>query len=307
MIKALVNRAHTPNAVARGRATCTLALLASLAAGTIGAAWLATRPEFGFLAASALFAGAIVLGVLLAQAFYDMEGLYEQRGRDLRAALIWDDLEAGRPPQPFTLYLRPFASTDAIGETDAHFVQVQATRPGPIQLAMGADRLEFEAQIEKALRPLGALVALGQPLEHEGAGRIPVTDGAWQDAIAALMEAAQLIILLPSSRPGTNWEVERILTGGYLPKTLVVDPPNTAGSKSRTYDHAREWADIRTSFAAHGYALPEDDEDGLIIHFGEGREPRRMIRAGLGSLGPMRRFARKTLRLMPAVQPAPPA
>ena len=140
-------------------------------------------------------------------------------------------------------------------------------------LALGTDRLEFEAEVERALRPIGPLVALGKPLEHMGAGRIRVGDHEWRDAVERLMDAAELIVLLPSSRPGTTWEVRTLLSEGRLVKTIVVDPPDDLGADDATYDPSEEWAEVRRAFAAEGFSLPPDDSEGCCYTSATTRPP----------------------------------
>src|SRR5262249_35686254 len=87
-----------------------------------------------------------------------------------------------------------------------------------------------------------------------------------------LMDRAALIVMLPSSRPGTLEEIDTILSNpALIEKTVFLDPPNLAGS--RTYNQAREWAPLQAAFARRGFTLPADDRRGALLHFGDAKTP----------------------------------
>lgn len=296
MLKRLAAIARSPRGVSRGKWICAIGAIASAFAGAFGAAYLAAQPGFGVLTALLLFAGAVMLGTVVAQVFFTTEGYVEQRGRDLRAQELCDTLLEGQPPtEPFVLYLRPFASTDQIGADVAKAVRVSG--PTGAQVVFGTDRVEFEEQIEKALRPIGLLVGLGRPLEHVGAGRIVVSDEIWKQAISAMMDHAELIVLLPSALGGTSWEVGELLKSGRMNKTIVVDPPNNAGARRPDYNPAAEWRNIRAAFGGGGYDLPDDDPDGLLLYFGDQTEPIAQVRLSFDGDSDVRRFARRILKM----------
>ena len=267
-----------------------LALLVVLAAAFL-AAWLAARPGWpGWLTLLAYLVP-ILIGLLIAQGLYRLDAGLAQHRRDMEAGDILEALRRGED-RAFCLYLRPFASTDAL---ETHVTRRVFTGGGPRQFILAGERLEFETELERAVRPLVPLVALGKPLEHEGAGRILVDDHEWQEVILCLMAAARLIILLPAARPGTLWEVEQILSCGYAGKTVIIDPPNRASSRE-DYDPAARWQEIRLAFARAGYALPADDEGGLIVRFGSRRcAPVESRPLAIDALATMRSFFRRAL------------
>ncbi|MEO1337195.1 MAG: hypothetical protein AAFV29_16250, partial [Myxococcota bacterium] len=292
MLKQIATRATNDRDIRNGRILSTLGVVLCTAAGIVvgaffgGQSWLPTEISI------ALFIGAVVAGMYAAEACFQLYGWFEQRQRDIIAAGVWRALKGGNPPpHPFTLYLRPFASTDHIG-TEVHTaIRMRPVASGPITLAMGSDRLEFEAEVERALRPIGPLVALGAPLEHKGAGRILVSDDEWRDAVERLMHYASLIVLLPSSRPGTTWEVKTLLSEGRLGKTIVVDPPDDLGQDTPEYDPSSEWREVRSAFAAHGFELPPDDPQGLLLYFGDQSQPLRKTQISLDGAASVKAFA----------------
>ena len=295
MLKSLAKRVHTHRGVWVVRVLCMLGTLLGAGIGAVIGSFMASRPTFGWLTAMVLFVGAIVGGILLSQMFYDLGVWVGQRRRDIDAAALWSVLRDGHPTdRPFTLYLRPFASMDQIDAESARLVNV-ATAGGPM-LSVTSDRRELESEVELGMRRIGPLVALGAPLEHVGAGRIRVDDSIWQDAIERLMDEARLIVLLPSARPGTYWEIQRILTAGRLLKTIVVDPPDDLRPTDAIYDPSEEWDDIRRVFASHGYQLPEDDPEGLLLYFGQARTPVLVQNFSMNGAQSVRLFAQKVLQ-----------
>ncbi|MEO1404959.1 MAG: hypothetical protein AAFV54_00530 [Pseudomonadota bacterium] len=293
-VRNLVMSAATAKETRRGRWICTLGMIVAVTLGAIGGAYVASRPFLGGLTTLSLFLSMIAIGMVVAEGFFSVEGLYGQRGRDIAAQKIWDTLrDGGKPDKGFVLYLRPFTSTDAISETRVSTVQVQTA--GGRHIVIGTDNLEFEAQIEQAVRPIGPMVGLGHPLEHEGAGRISVSDDDWQDVIRILMEKAALIIMLPSPNGGTRWEVTTLLGSDLMDKTVIIDPPNHA-SRRKDYDPVGEWAEARSIFAEEGYTLPADEPDGQLVWFGSDREPQDLHQLSLDEITDMRRFFKRIAR-----------
>lgn len=190
-----------------------------------------------------------------------------QNARDLEAQAILDAINAGQTPPPYVLYLRPFASTGRINMTDhagapTAMLAVNTPTHGP------SERLELERQIQRSTGGIGPLIALGAPVEHLGAGRIQAPDSDWRAVIIALMRHARLILLLPSSRDGTLWEIGTLFDNNLIARTILIDPPNVERRRiERLYDHAVEWADIQSAFADRGYHLPDETKDGALIHF----------------------------------------
>lgn len=299
-IKEFVERVESQNGTDSGRRLSMVALIFTLLMGTFIAVFAASRPQLPPALALFVFVTALVASVLIAQILFDLEGWYEQRKRDLDAEEIFQSLRGARDENvvPFILYLRPFVSTGKIAAEKSKLLRVGASYIGNGPLMLASDRVEFEEEIEKALRPLGKLIALGKPLEHMGAGRIRVDDNVWQDAIKLLMDNAEMIVLLPSPRPGTCWEVEHLLTSGALEKTIVVDPPNDRGSIEDGYDPISEWHGVRDTFHEHGYELPEDNEEGSLIIFGTDKKPSKISRIGLSGENQVRKFAKQLRKLL---------
>ena len=294
MLRRIARLAASDGQVRLGRRLSSLLCIFSVITGVVFGVYGAGRPDVPGWMTFAMFAGALCVGVVFAQLFYELEGWFEQRGRDLRAANIFDTLKAGSAVDDFVLYLRPFASTDQISETHANVVPIRGGVGAPTAHLVGEDRLEFEAVIETALGKFGPLIALGEPMEHMGAGRIKVTDETWQEAVRLLLDKARLVVLLPSSREGTLWEVDQILASDVKAKTLVIDPPNELGGQG-DYDPAQEWGHVRSAFEKHGVQLPEDDPLGLIVRLSDVGTPKAVRRLHLNNKSPIRRMAKDIL------------
>jgi hypothetical protein len=173
---------------------------------------------------------------------------------DGTASRIMDELAAGAetPDLCYLVYLRAFETTGKLKAPWFMFAN-----------DLGLQRLrstEQESYLAWAVRKLGPLVALGEPGEHLGAGRIKTTDADWQQAVKALVGKAKAVLIIPSDRPGTLWEVQYLRSEGLLPKTVFIMPPEARG-----FDWRARWNDARKALGDFGAALPEYDRHGLMF------------------------------------------
>jgi hypothetical protein len=177
-----------------------------------------------------------------------------QAESDALAEKILREVREGQPPsKPYFLYLRAF-------ETTKHLM-------APLFLldlaTFGLNRLwsgELESFLSGALRKTGPLIALGHPGENLGAGRAITTDEAWKDDIAKLAGGAGGILLIPSHRPGTVWEIEHLEKADLLSRTVFVMPP-----ESRRFNWRSHWSQARKAMGTLGAALPEYEELGMVF------------------------------------------
>jgi hypothetical protein len=234
----------------------------------------------------ALLGGSVLVAAIGVTLFGTLGELYGQHARDLRARRIFDALRRGETPPAYTVYLRPFASTGEIEDVD-----ISATGMG---VGVTGVQIELEEQIERAVRELGPLVALGQPLEHIGAGRIPVTDTEWREAIKLILPQARLIVLLPSARRGTLEEVAMLIDTGLINRTVLIDPPNLGESKK--FNQPAEWAQVRQAFADRGFEIPEDSRSGLLIFYGGERAPKFKEKLDIDAEDRIERLFRRVIR-----------
>lgn len=85
----------------------------------------------------------------------------------------------------------------------------------------------FEQRIEKALRRLGPVVAVGRPnesLPELGAARLYVSEEQWRHQVVQLMHQAQLVILGAGVSQGVLWEFQTA-TRRLRPDRLVIFLP----------------------------------------------------------------------------------
>lgn len=99
--------------------------------------------------------------------------------------------------QPDVLYLRSF-------QTD----------PSTTYRKLAAGWSTEEEELEKVLRPFGAMVAIGQPgegLPVPGATRRYATQSEWRQVVLASMQSAPLVVIRAGSSTGLLWEMEQAI------------------------------------------------------------------------------------------------
>jgi hypothetical protein len=132
--------------------------------------------------------------------------------------------------------------------------------------------LEFETLLSEALAPDLPLIALGRPGEHIGAGRLPVADEDWREVFQHLIRSAKWVVMIPSDEGETRWEVEQLVTQGYLNKTIFIMPPMP---RTRQPDVAVYWERARTSLQALPIQLPKYTEAGQLFRLSRAGKPYR--------------------------------
>jgi len=167
---------------------------------------------------------------------------------------------SGLKPESFFLYLRPFVSTNAYRLSDSHLNLFS----WELWERDGFD--DIERILARALRPTAKFVALGKPGEHRGAARILTTEKAWQVELAALAEKATLIVLMPSSRPGTLWEVSYLKERSLFGKVVCIMPPSDNGFYIATEPNTEEeWNRTRSACSKLGIPMPDHIPGGALF------------------------------------------
>lgn len=159
-----------------------------------------------------------------------------------------------------TLYLRPFASTD------------QFRIRNPVQKTIGTPEfyehdfyIDVERLFAEALSGSLPLVALGLPGEHFGAGRILTDDKQWKEHVRQLTSAVPVIVILPSHREGTQWEIDHIISHNYMHKTIWLMPPTSVKNRS---DAAEYWGAAQSrTLVNSSLNLPGYSESGALFMF----------------------------------------
>jgi hypothetical protein len=294
LLRAIAARGRDPKAAQR--AALMWRVLSGLALCACAFAVLRLTTVSAGLSSLTTMAIAISISLIASAAvasFDELSDLSDQRARDIDAQKIFERLQRNEAPPRYAVYLRPFSSTNQI---DTVAVSAMMSGIGGSALGFSVTRFELEQQIERATRPLGPLVCLGEGLEHVGAGRLEVSDEAWREAVLSLCAKAALIVMLPSSRPGTLWEIEHILDTDAVTRTVFIDPPNSVLSDKRRYDQAGEWRAVRDAFAARGFELPADNKVGRLLFFGPDRKPQMTALLDIDAEDNIRKFFRSVIQ-----------
>lgn len=113
------------------------------------------------------------------------------------------------------------------------------------------------------------IVALGKPGEVQGVGRILVDENAWRISVSELMRRASLIICIPSSHPGTIWELDEIINNKYLTKVVFLMPPDPSDPEKWFSLKWKKMLDDWNIAAAHmkgqGMVVPDYRKQGLLF------------------------------------------
>ena len=207
----------------------------------------------GTLGTVALGAACLGLGVVLRKRVMTLRQAENDRTAQSTMAALRADPAATVPP--FVLYLRAFETTGRM-----HVPLYLRLR----KLSMGIYQLEtndVESYISHAVRKVAPLIALGRPGEAVGAGRIVTGDSEWERDVLELMRRARGILLVPSSRPGTLWEIETLKRENLLHKVVFVMPPRSKGG----LDTRERWDMARQVLASLGLEAPEYEPHGLLF------------------------------------------
>ncbi|MBN6774207.1 hypothetical protein JRG42_12530 [Pseudomonas granadensis] len=185
---------------------------------------------------------------------------------------------------PFALYLRPFATTDRLNFSGL------STKWGGVDL---------ESLIASACRPWGLLIGLGRKGDAVGAGKLCCSDRDWEEMFFRLSEKAESIIVVPGVSKGSFFEIEWIMSHGFLAKTTFLMPPTTqlrmsdrAGLAFTSNhclgerDYAKNWENVRVRLRALEILLPPYEQCGSLIQFcgDEGLYSQYMFGSGVPSI-----------------------
>lgn len=178
---------------------------------------------------------------------------WHQKLRDGRAQMIFRQAKQGNAGD-YSLYIRAFETTGQMGYDDGSGMEFFGVDARPDQTV---DLESVLAQVVEAEMPL---VALGEPGEQFGVGRLKTTDQQWQDDLKVLAENALILFAIPSDRPGTLWELDFIREKGYLRKTIFIMPPKERG---KALSWAEKWQQIASGVKQ--LQLPSYEKGGLIF------------------------------------------
>jgi hypothetical protein len=168
-----------------------------------------------------------------------------------------------RDPRPPVLYLRSFGD-------DAVPLPIIASARRPLFeffSIRGAD--PFEECVAWELDSYGPVIAVGRPggsLASLGAAREHLSDDTWREEVAERMDSAGWIVLAPGETAGLAWELQEVISGGHLAKTIFVFPPLAPSDLERRWEHTARV--LRESGADVG-PLPVPYRFVHTVHLGE--------------------------------------
>lgn len=192
----------------------------------------------GELGEAGLFLSVLLLLFILSGAFLFFRG--RQYADQASAAEIIADEKAD------ILYLRAFRSDSSlIGQTFKSLL-----RP---HLMSGM--LTEEEQLREALKPIGDMVAIGQPgesLPKPGAARMYASDDQWKQIVTDQMKTARLVIIRAGSGRGLFWEFQQAVKVVPPEKLLIL----FFNMKKKDYE-------ILLENAAHFFPQPLPDREAV--------------------------------------------
>lgn len=217
-----------------------------------------------------------------------------RRRRDAEATRIAERLLADPTAKhaPFFLYLRAFETTGRLQVP--LYLRLMRLGPAAGQLVTN----DAESYVTHAIRRIAPMIALGRPGEADGAGRIPTDERGWKSEILLLMQHCKAILLVPSDRPGTLWEIATLQRDGLLGKCVFVMPPR---SRKKQFDTRGRWQAARAALAAMAIELPDYQDGGMWFRLAADGRVSEVEPLLLGSV----RQTRKSLKRL--LDDAPPA
>jgi len=107
------------------------------------------------------------------------------------------------------------------------------------------------------------------------------------------------ILLIPSHRPGTLWELDHLEKEGLLGRTVFVMPPG-----ARRFTWRSHWAHARRGMGPLGAALPRYEGPGMLFTLDVSHELRGVEAFSLFMICSLRKSILKLLNPPAAQQPA---
>lgn len=128
--------------------------------------------------------------------------------------------------------------------------------------SLKVNNVDLETQIAYAINISLPIVALGSPGEHIGFGRIETSEEDWKEDVLRLMDEAKIILLIPSYRLGTKWEIEQLRDRSYLKKTIFIMPPEL---QLKGKPLSIEWNLTAQTMSKLGFQVPSHFSKGLFF------------------------------------------
>lgn len=157
------------------------------------------------------------------------------------------------------LYLRPFSLDSKIS------VYTEEIRSGTVSTEKIDVSLE-EVLDATCLASRMNLVALGRSAVTLGPEMVDASDAEWKSKVASKMRNSNLILVFPAHSPGSFWELQQIVSKGYLEKTIWLMLPKLYWDSLPFM--ADQWATCAERCSGElGLALPDLNEAGAVFSF----------------------------------------
>lgn len=171
---------------------------------------------------------------------------------------------------PIVLYLRQFEQDGALSFRNPRKDTWQCFVI-PLYSIMLPDYVTFDEALRWHFAERFEVVALGEQQGAVGATRWTTSDDTWRRDFAVFCARARLIVIFPTTSPGTAWEIAEICAKPeLLAKTafVVVDPDKVG------VDDAGRPVSFAALLGAQGCAVPEKLENGEALMFDAGKRLR---------------------------------
>lgn len=201
---------------------------------------------------------------LLVERVWWHEQSIDQRQRNDDFSL---EAAAGTISDRTVLFLRPFQLDNMKGfrnprrdSTAAMFV--------PLYSLTIAASVTLDEAIRHHLQPDLELMAIGQQKDALGATRLETTEEDWRTSFRDLAARAKAIVVFPSGKEGTRWEMGEICANPTtLQKTVFLMPPN--GYHHVDPESTQE--NLHALLLAYGCELPADVGPGEGVVFDDSK------------------------------------
>lgn len=184
------------------------------------------------------------------------------------------DLDQGIPE--YLLYLRPFNTTSNLSIYNTGFVDSTGGAGAMLPGAYQHKYFDMETRIADSLAGEEALISLGEPGEAFGAGRYLTDENNWKVVVSKFIDNAKHIFVIAGPQEGTIWEIEQILSRGYLPKTTFLTAPKPQ-SDSSAFDWKEYKLTLSEEFSKMELPLPELLEEGSFFRLDENKKIKKVI------------------------------
>jgi hypothetical protein len=194
-----------------------------------------------------LGAGLLLVGLLV----WSFDAWMEKWERATFAENVLANLERGSPVPRYSLYLRPFFTSDRLVDIN----DTPNTSPAAPGYFYTPKDFDLEESLSGSLKGWAPLIGVGPQASRVGAGTVEVSTDSWKESVASLAKVATFIFVFPGYQAGTLWEIEYLKDKELFRKTAFIRP--WLGKKAMSQMSIEEhWRRTQSAFAVLGLTLP---------------------------------------------------